>query len=485
MCGIVGIIDAGGVSRSLYFALFALQHRGQESAGISTWDGTSFYKHKGMGLVSEVFTDTTLDELRGRVGVGHVRYPTTGANLPENSQPFNFRFRDHHFAIAYNGNLVNSRELREEFEQDGEIFSTTTDTEIVAATIVHEFRKSGKIEEAIIHCLHVLRGSYSVVLMLDGTLYAFRDPMGIKPLCIGTTDHGYVVASESVAIDSLGGTLLRDVNPGELFRITEEGLEPMQIAVADRRAHCIFEYIYFARADSVIEGRLVYDVRRKIGASLHDEAPVKADLVSPVPDSGTSIAIGFSHHSGIPYLEALMKNRYMARTFIKPSQKERELAVRLKLNPILGHIDGKRIILVDDSIVRGTTSRHIVELMKETGAAEVHVRIGSPQIIAPCYLGVDMPTREELIASSRPVAEVKESIAATSLHHVSLEALVRAIGIDREHLCTGCLTGKYPLSIEGESCLSRNIDFVVGSYQAKLGSFPEGRAAVRSAEKGK
>jgi amidophosphoribosyltransferase len=479
MCGIVGIVDAGGVSRSLYYSLFALQHRGQESAGISTWDGTSFYKHKGMGLVAEVFNDQTLAELPGNVGVGHVRYPTTGANLPENTQPFNFRFRDHFFAIAYNGNLVNSAELRSGFEADGEIFSTTTDTEIVAATIVHEFRKSGKIEEAIIHCLHVLRGSYSVILMLDGTLYAFRDPMGIKPLCIGTTKTGFVVASESVAIDTLGGTLLRDVAPGELFRITEQGFEPMQIAVADRKAHCIFEYIYFARADSVIEGKLVYDIRQQIGASLHDEAPVKADLVSPVPDSGTSVAIGFSHRSGIPYLEALMKNRYTARTFIKPSQKERELAVRLKLNPIIGHIGGKKVVLVDDSIVRGTTSRHIVELMKESGAAEVHVRIGSPQIIAPCYLGVDMPTREELIASTRPVSEVKESIAATSLHHVSLDALVKAIGIDRENLCTGCLTGKYPLSIEGESCLSRNIDFVVGSYQAKLGSFPPRTGAAK------
>ena len=482
MCGIVGIVDAGGVSHSLYYALFALQHRGQESAGISTWDGTSFHKHKGMGLVAEVFTDQILSELPGHAGVGHVRYPTTGANLPENTQPFNFRFRDHYFAIAYNGNLVNSDELRSEFEADGEIFSTTTDTEIVASIIVDEFRKSGKIEDAVIHCMHVLRGAYSVILMLDGTLYAFRDPVGIKPLCIGSTDTGFVVASESVAIDSLGGTLLRDVQPGELFRITEKGFESMQIAVADRRAHCIFEYIYFARADSVIEGKLVYDVRRQIGASLHDEAPVKADLVSPVPDSGTSVAIGFSHHSWIPYLEALMKNRYTARTFIKPSQKEREQAVRLKLNPIIGHIRGKKVVLVDDSIVRGTTSRHIVELMKESGASEVHVRIGSPQIIAPCYLGVDMPTREELIASTRPVDEVKESIAATTLHHVSLEALVRAIGIDRENLCTGCLTGRYPLSIAGESCHARNVDFVVGSYQAKLGAFPQGRQAARTGE---
>jgi amidophosphoribosyltransferase len=478
MCGIVGIVDAGGVSQPLYYALFALQHRGQESAGISTWDGSTFYKYKGMGLVSEVFSEQDLRDLKGCVGIGHVRYPTTGANLPENTQPFNFRFQDHHFAIAFNGNLVNAGDLRTGFEQQGEIFSTTTDTEVVASTIVDEFRRSGKIEEAIIHCMHMLRGSYSVILMLDGNLYAFRDPMGIKPLCIGTTEKGYMVASESVAIDTLGGTLIRDVAPGELFRITGRGFEAMQIAVADRRAHCIFEYIYFARADSVIEGKLVYDIRRKIGASLYDEAPVRADLVSPVPDSGTSVAVGFSHHSGIPYLEALMKNRYTGRTFIKPSREERERAVRLKLNPIIGHIQGKRVVLVDDSIVRGTTSRRIVGLMKESGAAEVHVRIGSPQIVAPCYLGVDMPTRAELIASTRLVEEVKDSIAATSLHHVSLKALVKAIGIDRENLCTGCLTGKYPLSIEGESCLSRNIDFVVGSYQAKLGSFPPDKTAA-------
>jgi amidophosphoribosyltransferase len=478
MCGIVGIVDAGGVSQSLYYALFALQHRGQESAGISTWDGSSFYKYKGMGLVSEVFSEQTLRDLKGNVGIGHVRYPTTGANLPENTQPFNFRFQDRHFAIAYNGNLVNADELRTEFEQQGEIFSTTTDTEVVASTIVDEFRRSGKIEEAIIHCMHVLRGSYSVILMLDGILYAFRDPMGIKPLCIGTTEKGFMVASESVAIDTLGGTLIRDVAPGELFRITERGFEAMQIAIADRRAHCIFEYIYFSRADSVIEGKLVYDIRRQIGASLYDEAPVNADLVSPVPDSGTSVAVGFAHHSGIPYLEALMKNRYTGRTFIKPSREERERAVRLKLNPIIGHIKGKKVVLVDDSIVRGTTSRRIVGMMKESGAAEVHVRIGSPQIVAPCYLGVDMPTRAELIASNKRVDEVKDSITATSLHHVSLEALVKAIGIDRENLCTGCLTGKYPLSIEGESCLSRNIDFVVGSYQAKLGSFPPDKTAA-------
>jgi amidophosphoribosyltransferase len=483
MCGIVGIVDAGGVSFSLYHALYALQHRGQESAGISTCSDGSFYKHKGEGLVGEVFDETVLAGLKGNVGVGHVRYPTTGANLPENIQPFNFRFRDHFFALAHNGNLVNAAQLRAEYEQAGEIFSTTTDTEVIASVIVDEYRKGHSIQDAIVFCMHRLRGSYSVVLMVDDELYAFRDPLGIKPLCFGSTPRGYIVASESVAIDVLGGILIREVRPGEMLRLTADGYESLQIAVADRPAHCIFEFIYFARADAVIENRLIYDVRRKIGASLYDEAPAKADLVSPVPDSGISLAIGFAHHSGIPYLEGMMKNRYMGRTFIKPSQKERESAVRIKLNPIIGHICGKSVVLVDDSIVRGTTSRHIVDLMKESGAEEVHVRIGSPPIKAPCYLGVDMPTREELIASDKETQQVRESINATSLHHITLDALVQAIGLPREHLCTGCLTGGYPVAIEGEACLARIVDFVGGTYQTKLGVlWGEGR--VRKGKQG-
>ncbi|MDD1671574.1 MAG: amidophosphoribosyltransferase [Methanomicrobiales archaeon] len=473
MCGIVGIVDAGGVSFSLYYALYALQHRGQESAGISTFDGSTFYKHKGLGLVADVFNHETLELLKGGVGVGHVRYPTTGANLPENVQPFNFRFKNHQFAIAHNGNLINAKELRQEYEKKGEIFSTTTDTELIASALVEEFRRAEKIEDAVVHCMRTLYGSYSVVMMLDGTLYAFRDPVGIKPLCIGRAGDAYVVGSESVAIDALNGELIRDVRPGELIRIDPNGLHSMQIAVANHRAHCIFEYIYFARADSVIEGRLVYDVRRRIGRHLWEEAPVKGDIVSPVPDSGTSIAIGYAHHSGIPYLEGLMKNRYMGRTFIKPSQKERERAVRIKLNPIPEHIRDRSVVLVDDSIVRGTTSSHIVELMRDAGAAEVHVRIGSPQIIAPCYLGVDMPTREELIASDKDMEKVRDHITATSLHHISLPALIESIGLDIHDLCIGCLTGRYPLKIEQETCSPRHVDIVGGTYQTELEAFGE------------
>ncbi|HVP94848.1 MAG TPA: amidophosphoribosyltransferase [Methanoregulaceae archaeon] len=471
MCGIVGIVDAGGVSFSLYYALYALQHRGQESAGIATSDQEGLHKFKGQGLVADVFNTEILSGLKGAVGIGHVRYPTTGANRPENIQPFNFLFKDHNISIAHNGNLVNTRELREAYEQRGQIFCTTTDTEIIAKLITEEISSSGGIEDAVLHCMRTLRGSYAVALMVDGVLYAFRDPLGIKPLCIGKTRKGYIVASESVAIDALGGTFIRDVNPGELIRLDIQGMRSTQIAVASRHAHCIFEYIYFARADSVMDGALVYDVRRNIGAKLFEEDPVMADNVCAVPDSGTSYAIGYSMRSHIPFVESLMKNRYMGRTFIMPSQKARENAVRMKLNPIREHLRNRSVVLVDDSIVRGTTSRRIIETMREAGAREIHVRIGSPAIRAPCYLGVDMPTREELIASDKIEEEVKRSITADSLHHISLEALIGAIGEERANLCTGCLTGCYPVSIEGERSQETVIDFVEGTYQTRLESF--------------
>ncbi len=471
MCGIVGIRDAGGVSFSLYYALFALQHRGQESAGISTFDGVQLYKHKGQGLVAEVFDPVLLRGLEGYVGIGHVRYPTNGENKLENAQPFNFLFRDHIISVAHNGNLVNACELRDEYEARGQIFCTTTDTELIAKVITDEMSISGCIEDAVHRCMRILKGSYSVVLMMDGILYGFRDPLGIKPMCIGKTSQGIVVASESVAIDALGGTFLRDLKPGELVCIDEDGMRAMQIAVSDCRAHCIFEYIYFARADSILDGALVYDVRRNIGGKLHEEAPVNADSICPVPDSGTAYAIGYSKTSHIPFVESLMKNRYMGRTFIMPSQIEREKAVRMKLNPIGDHLKGKSIVLVDDSIVRGTTSRRIINIIRDAGAKEVHVRIGSPAIKAPCYLGVDIPTRQELIASDRNEEEVQGRITANSLHYISLEALVESIGIERKHLCTGCLTGCYPVSITGERSQPPAIDFLEGTYQTKLELF--------------
>ncbi|MDO9539849.1 MAG: amidophosphoribosyltransferase [Methanocalculus sp.] len=468
MCGIVGIVDAGGVSLPLYYALFALQHRGQESAGISTYDAGILHKHKEQGLVAEVFNREILTELTGKVGIGHVRYPTTGENQPENTQPLNFSFKGHVFSIVHNGNLVNSKELSSDYEDQGHIFATTTDTEVIAAIIARELTVSGSMEDAIILCMQKLEGSYSVIAMLDGTIYAFRDPLGIKPLCIGKTDSGYMVASESVAMDALGAIFIRDLKPGELVRIDSDGISYRQVTRSSHSAFCIFEYVYFARSDSVIDGVLVYDVRRKIGEMLHNEAPVNAEMISPVPDSGMAFATGYSEASGIPFKEGLIKNRYIGRTFIMPTQKLRENAVRMKLNPVRGHIKGKSVVLVDDSIVRGTTSRRIIELMREFGAREVHFRVGSPPITAPCYLGVDLPTRNDLIAHNRSPGEVCSCISADSLHHISLEALIKATGHSPEDLCCGCLTGCYPLRISGELSKCRDIDFVNGSYQTRL-----------------
>ena len=471
MCGIVGIVDAGGVSFPLYYALYALQHRGQESAGISTFEGTTLYTHKAQGLVAEVFNSHTLQGLRGNVGIGHVRYPTTGSKVPENVQPFNFRYQGLNLAIAHNGNLVNTAELREEYERRGQIFCTTTDTEIIGNLIAEALRTSKSMEDAVRLCMRRLRGSYAAVALLNGTIYAFRDPLGIKPLCIGRIDQGYIVASESVAIDALDGTLVRDVRPGELVRIDEHGLSSIQIATANRRAHCIFEYIYFARADSVIDGTLVYDVRRRIGQKLYDADPVEGEIVCPVPDSGTAYAAGYAERSGIPFVEGLMKNRYMGRTFIMPTQQQRERAVRIKLNTVRRNLKDRRVILVDDSIVRGTTSRRIVNMIREAGAKEIHLRVGSPAIIAPCYLGVDMPTRTELIASSRDVEAVRESIGATSLTYIPLEDLMGAIGCGARDLCTGCLTGCYPVEIHGEKSCHCAVDYVAGTHQSNLSTF--------------
>ena len=475
MCGIVGIVDAGGVSFQLYYALYALQHRGQESAGISTFEGATLYTHKAQGLVAEVFNRHTLQELRGKAGIGHVRYPTTGSKIPENVQPFNFKYRGLTLSIAHNGNLVNTAELREEYERRGQIFCTTTDTEIIGSIIADALRASKSMEDAVLLCMRRLRGSYATVALLNDTIYAFRDPLGIKPLCIGKLDQGYIVASESVAIDALDGTFIRDVRPGELVRIDESGLSSTQISTANRRAHCIFEYIYCARADSVMDGKLVYDVRRQIGQKLYETSPTKADLVSPVPDSGTAYAAGYAERSGIPFLEGLMKNRYMGRTFIMPTQKQRDRAVRIKLNTVRGNLKDKRVVLVDDSIVRGTTSRRIVKMIREAGADEVHLRVGSPPIIAPCYLGVDMPTRAELIASGREVEAVRESVGAASLVYIPLEDLVEATGFGELDLCTGCLTGCYPVEIDGEKNSRCVVSYMGGTLQSDLSTFDSGK----------
>lgn len=464
MCGIAGITDTIQVSGSLYLALYALQHRGQESAGIFTYDGEIVHKYKGYGLVSEVFDGPVLERLTGTTGIGHVRYPTTGGSTPENIQPFHFMFRGHSLSLVHNGNLVNTDELRYEYERHGHIFSTTSDTEVIGAILANEIIHEHTPDEAVSYCMRKISGSYAVIFMLDGTLYAFRDPLGIKPLCLGKMEKGgHILASESVALDTLGAEFIRDIAPGESVRLQDGEVFSRSMMKAKSCAHCIFEYIYFARADSIIDGVSVYEVRRKTGTLLAQEAPAKADLISPIPDSGTAAATGFSRESGIPFREALIKNRYTGRTFIMPTQEKRETAVRMKLNPVRDHIKEKSVVLVDDSIVRGTTSKKILSLMREFGAKELHLRVASPPIIAPCYLGTDFPTRSELISSKKSVLEVEMEIGAASLAHISLDGLIQAIGIPRENLCLGCLTGRYPVAIPGEEEDDREI-CMVDSY---------------------
>lgn len=454
-CGVVGISlkdECCNVATSIYFALFALQHRGQEAAGISVHDGRTTRTHRGMGLVFEVFDDAQISLLRGSVGVGHVRYPTTGGACLENCQPFLVKYKEGAVAVAHNGNLVNSVQLREQLEASGDIFHSTSDTEVIAHLLVRELLKSD-IQEAVKAVMRKIVGSYSLVVLVGDMVLAIRDPLGIKPLCLGQLDTGLVVASESAAIDTLNGTLLRDVRPGEMVVFRQGEMKSYQLARLHNPSHCVFEYIYFARPDSIMDGKLIYDVRVDIGSQLAKEHPADADTVSPVPDSGITLAVGYHQSSGINYLECLMKNRYIGRTFIMPDQTMRETAVRLKMNTIRPHIEGHKLVLVDDSIVRGTTSRRIVDLVRRAGARKVHVRIGSPPIIAPCYLGIDMASREELIAAYKTIPGVEAVINADSLGYVSHEGLVEAIGLPKEHLCMGCLTGIYPLEIPGEKCV--------------------------------
>jgi len=455
-CGVVGISfneTGNNVAKSIYYALYALQHRGQEAAGISVHDGKAIRTHRGMGLVAEVFNDAQIDILRGQAGIGHVRYPTTGRSCIENTQPFLVKYKDGAIAVAHNGNLVNSCQLREQLEQAGDIFYSSSDTEVIAHLFVKELLKYD-LQEAVRALMRRIVGSYSLVFLWEDMVLALRDPLGIKPLCIGELESGIMVASESAAIDTLNGRLIRDVRPGELVVIKKGVMKAHQLARLPHSSHCVFEYIYFARPDSILDGRLIYDVRVNIGAHLAAEHPADADTVTPIPDSGITLAVGYHQRSGISYRECLMKNRYIGRTFIMPDQGMRETAVRLKMNTIRPNIEGHKLVLVDDSIVRGTTSRRIVDMVRRSGAERVHVRIGSPPILAPCYLGIDMASREELIAAYKTVAGVEAVINADSLGYVSHEGLVDAVGISKENLCMGCLTGVYPVEIPGEKCIA-------------------------------
>jgi len=453
-CGVVGIAGTQPAAPLLYYGLHALQHRGQESGGISVFNGETTSTHKGMGLVDSVFSPDVLEGLPGTAGIGHVRYATTGASRLENAQPVVVESQKGVLALAHNGDVVNSAQLREELKAKGWGFLTTNDTEVAVRMLGSELAQNENRIRAIRNVMKRLTGSYCFVLLLGDTIYAIRDPLGIKPLCYGELKDGkgWVVASESTALNILDARLIRDVSPGEILEITKDGVKSYPALQASPEiAHCMFEYVYFARADSVIDTRPVHDVRTRIGERLAKETPVVADVVIPVPDSGRTHALGFAAGSGIPFGEGLMKNRYVHRTFIMPQQSQRDIGVRMKLNPVEAVVKGKRVVLVDDSIVRGTTMKRIVSMLREAGATEVHVRIGSPPITSPCYLGIDMNTRTQLVAANHTVDEIGELIGSDSLAYISLEGLQGAIGHDPRNLCTGCLTGQYPVEIPGET----------------------------------
>ncbi len=453
MCGVVGVYSENEdlTSKIAFLSLYSLQHRGQESAGISVF-GDYIHIHKGMGLVNEIFDSRKLDGMKGKMAVGHVRYSTTGESKIENAQPLLVKTKQGAMAIAHNGNLVNYASLRESLEKEGSIFVSDSDTEVVAKLMAKEMVSNDPIN-AIVNLSSQISGSYTLVFAFNDLLVGFRDPHGFKPLIVGESDFGYIIASESCALDAVGAEVVRDVEPGEAVIVKDGELKFIRIEESKKSAFCVFEYIYFARPDSVIDDVSVYDVRQRIGRILARESPVDADIVSPVPDSGTTSAIGFSKESGIEYLEALIKNRYVGRTFILPAQNVRELSVKIKMNAVSKNVEGRRVVLIDDSIVRGTTSRKIVDMVRNAGAREVHFRVGSPPIISPCYFGIDMSTREELIASSKTVEEIRNEINADSLAYLSLDGLIEAVGKKRKELCLACLTAEYPVDVsEAQQC---------------------------------
>lgn len=456
-CGVVGLsLTDREVARPLYYSLYSLQHRGQEAAGIATHDGFQQYDHVDVGLVGEVFDPDDLANLRGSNGIGHVRYPTSGGLGECCAQPFSVSFKSGALGLAHNGNLVNTDALRDDLASLGHAFTSSGDTEVIAHELARNLLNKDVIT-AIEQTVDRLHGSYSLTIMHDETVMGLRDPRGNRPLVIGELDDGYVIASESAVIDTLDGTLVRDVRPGELVVLDPggEGFESYQLVETDQPAHCFFEYVYFARPDSVIDDRLVYNVRRNLGRRLWEETGIETDVVMPVPDSGRAFASGYAEAAqeenvDIEFAEGMMKNRYVGRTFIMPSQDQREQAVRLKLNPIKDTIEGQSVTLIDDSIVRGTTSTQLVKILRDAGASEVHVRIGSPPISDPCYLGIDMASREELIAAGQSVADIETAIGADSLAYLAPEAVAKAIDMEATNLCLGCVSGEYPYDIEGE-----------------------------------
>ena len=451
-CGVFGMydFDGGDVASTIYYGLFALQHRGQESCGIAVSETNGpkgkVTSYKGMGLVNEVFTQDNLEPMHGDIGVGHVRYSTAGASTRENAQPLVLNYVKGTLALAHNGNLINAMELRKDLEYTGAIFQTTIDSEVIAYHIARERLNSNSVEEAVGRACQKIKGAFALVVMSPRKLVGARDPYGFKPLCIGKRDNAYILASETCALDTIGAEYVRDVLPGEIVTITPEGGIQSDLSLAlpkEKEARCIFEYIYFARPDSHIDGVSVYASRIKAGRFLAMDSPVDADLVVGVPESGNAAALGYSLQSGIPYGTAFVKNGYVGRTFIKPKQSSRESSVRVKLNVLKEAVDGKRIIMIDDSIVRGTTSDRIVKMLRDAGATEVHVRISSPPFLWPCYFGTDIPEREQLIAYNRSIEDIRKIIGADSLGYLGVERLEEMVG--GLCICKGCFTGTYPM----------------------------------------
>lgn len=451
-CGVFGIYDFDGndVASTIYYGLFALQHRGQESCGIAVSDTNGpkgkVLSAKEMGLLNENFTPEVLERLKGDIGVGHVRYSTAGSSTRENAQPLVLNYVKGTLALAHNGNLINAPKLRHELEYSGAIFQTTIDSEVIAYHVARERLNCGTVEEAVGRAMQKIKGAYSLVIMSPRKLIGARDPYGFRPLCIGRRDNAYILASETCALDTIGAEYVRDVEPGEIVTISpDKGIESdKRLCIAEEKhARCVFEYIYFARPDSHIDGVSVYDSRILAGKYLAIDSPIEADLVVGVPESGNCAALGYSMQSGIPYGQAFVKNAYVGRTFIKPKQKNRESSVQVKLNAIKEAVKGKRIIMIDDSIVRGTTSDRIVRMLREAGAKEVHMRVSSPPFLWPCYFGTDVPARQQLIAYDHSVEEIRDIIGADSLAYLQIERLdeiVKHLGI-----CKGCFTGDYPI----------------------------------------
>ena len=446
-CGVFGVYAPGeDVARITFYGLYALQHRGQESAGIATSDGHELHVRTGMGLVAQVFDEEDLGLLPGHIAIGHTRYSTTGSSRICNAQPFHVTGAAGELALGHNGNLVNAEFLRAELIEQGVEFTSGTDSEVIAQMLVRSAEPDW--ESRLRAVMRRLEGAYCLVILTPNSLIAARDPLGNHPLALARIGDGWVVASETCALDHLGARFVREVQPGEIVTIDATGMRSLQAVESRREALCIFEYIYFARPDSIIRGERVYPIRMAMGRELAREHPVDADIVIGVPDSATAAAIGYARESGIPYAEGLMKNRYVGRTFIQPDQRIREAGVHLKFNPMSDILEGQRVVLVDDSIVRGTTTPRVVRLVRQAGAREVHVRICAPPIQHPCYFGVDMASRSELIAAQKSVAEIERHIEADSLGYLSLDGLMRAVGMPQESFCLACFTGHYPIPVQ-------------------------------------